>query len=585
MKTNKFALLNLILAAVFVIGTSILPAAPAMALPGSPLTNSGFEEGIADGAPVNWTVDSVADAVKVADTESASEFPIYGEMNVASVVPYRDELMLRIGAPKNISEKQEPGDNTVSQQFTPNSSSLKLSFRLFSWENRGNDVVRIDLKPAGSPNAPPVGSISFTDPDPSDGSVNIATDSRLIPTVNSGKTILWEVSIGLPRRGDYLDTGWIEAEISGLTPGQDLVLSYTVGGTKNSSFATWGYFDNVNTPPVARFHYEPTPALEGGRLKFIDESYDPDEPEDTIVSWQWIMYGPLERGTYLTADNSTRYLHDNRDNPWNAQNPVYIPSDQGTYVVQLTVTDTRGESTTVTGGDVAIDGTPVPELVVLSTPPKVNALSVEVHEGDKAVLFGRFLDHGWLDTHKAAWEIPGIASGDIPTILREDLSPFTNSGSITGIIDWQTLENAIGPGASLPSSINAKLRVWEVSGGSENVTADFTVKVIPANSDEHEENSNDIQGAPELPSNWIYSSYLNPQGDFDLFEIKRPDDSSLAGGSEVLVTLKDVPSDYDLILLARFPDEGAAADFDMSDFDMSDFDMSDFDMSDFDMSD
>ncbi|MDP2731099.1 MAG: hypothetical protein Q8O55_11560 [Dehalococcoidales bacterium] len=563
--------LNLLLALLLLVGASAWPVGqPARAIAGEPLHNMGFETGNLN-PDTDWTVDSEVDAVAVVGSEDSGTYPGYDDMGGASVDPYKGDWMLRLGAPKQIAEKQNVGDNRVSQEFTANSDTVKFSLRLFSWEHRGNDIVRIDLKPAGSPDASPVGSISFTDP--SDGSDALTTDSRLVPTGNSN--VLWEVNIDLDKRGDYLDTGWIEAEISGINVGDDLVLSYTVGGTSNNAHATWGYFDNVNTPPVAVFTFFPTPpepAWEGGLIGFQDLSFDIDGPDD-IVSWQWSIVGP-DAGPNANAVDRTSSM----------QNPAFLPPDDGTYQVSLTVTDSYGESDTAFSGQIAGNGTPVPEVVVSNTPPAVNALSIEVRAGDGVDLKGRFLDHGWLDKHTATWRVKKLTNpGEYLTIngvVREKNEPVVDYGIVSGSIGGSDLKAIIGD-TPLPVRLEGTLTVMESPSSSDptsnNGRDGFWITVLPVpDSPESRELNDDFSASPILPSDTVYTSYIQESGDLDTFEVKRPANRGdlpplpgedptgyrdLPAGSEVLVTLKGLPevdglpADYDLILVTLLPDD------------------------------
>ncbi|MBI4297285.1 MAG: PKD domain-containing protein, partial [Chloroflexi bacterium] len=539
-----------------------------------PLQNPGFEGGVnpTTGAPLYWTVVSAPDAVKVVGTEGPADFPTYADANNGDIAgditvsPYKGDLMLRLGSPKRIAESQNTGRNTVSQTFTPSRDTLKFSFRLFSWESRGRDVFSFNLTKA-----------------------NRSSVGTLVPfniTMPSGTTVgcsalPCQFTIDVGKQGQFLDSGWREVEIQDVpTNVGDLTLTYTAGGTENNAHATWAYFDNVNTPPVARFSFDPSSPLEGGRIRFLDQSYDLD-PDDAVVSWQWTVQGPLERGLYRKADLvSFRYLFDNSESPWVSQNPSFIAPENGTYVVKLTVTDTYGASTTVLSGAIATDGVVMSQLLVGNTPPLVNALNIEVREGDSALLIGRFLDHGFMDLHNAVWVLPG---GDtVPATVQEEHRAFLTAGLVTGQIPWATLQAALGGATELQG---AMLRVTEYEGGTASGEDQFTISVLPNDINDREPN-NDQASAVALPSDWVYSSYLQSQGDIDVFEITRSDGSPLPAGSEVLVNLKDLPADYDLVLLTQSPGDAGSlqqAYFDMTTFDMTLFDMTLFDMTLFDM--
>src|SRR5512145_2364903 len=111
------------------------------------LVNPGFESGALDGAPAGWTVvNPVADVVRVVDTEGPAEFPTYADMGNVTVTPYRGNLMLRTGTPQRLAQNQNRGNNLVRQTFSSTSSTLDFSFRVFSWEHRGQDQVKFDIK-------------------------------------------------------------------------------------------------------------------------------------------------------------------------------------------------------------------------------------------------------------------------------------------------------------------------------------------------------------------------------------------------------------------------------------------------------
>ncbi len=132
-----------------------------------------------------------------------------------------------------------------------------------------------------------------------------------------------------------------------------------VGG-KDNSHATWAYFDNVNTPPVARFTHESAgELLEGDLVQFTDTSFDPDQPTDSIVSWRWVINGETI----------------------NEQNPVTVFPDEGTYSACLTVTDTFGETNQACAGGTSTNGTPIAPLTLDNADPGVNALNVETLAG------------------------------------------------------------------------------------------------------------------------------------------------------------------------------------------------------------
>ena len=567
MKLPALILFSGILAFIGLVSMNDGPGAQASA--GS-LINPGFEEGILHGSPKDWTVESEPDVVVVIGSEGPAEVPIYGDLGNITVVPYMGDLMLRIGSPKKVSEKQPSGQNTVSQSFVPSSDTLRFSFRLFSWEHRGNDLFAFDITDAiGSS----VGSLT------SPVSVAMEDGTELFTCT----ALPCQSTIDVGKRGRFLDSGWQEVGISGLAGAGEVTLSYTVAGTGNSAHATWGYFDNVSAAPVAKFSFLPEDPQEGAIIQLIDLSYDTD-PDDSVVSWLWQIQGPG-----MDPVSST------------AQTPNFIPADDGTYSVSLTVADTDGLSTTVAAGEVAADAEMVPPLVVNNASPLPNALNVEVLEGDDLALTGRFLDPGWLDTHTAQWDVATgyqqiggteeepeieVLSTVIPGEVQEDHTPALGTGIIGGTISAANLS-----GLDAGSIVGGVLQVTDNAGGYRNDV--FAVKIIADDPQRHEDNDT-IDSAVTLVSDSAYLSYIQDKGDVDVFQVKWPgaatdadnnpiliDPQELPPGTEVLVTLDKLPSDYDLIVVTKQP---PTAPFQLSPFQLSPFQLSPFQLSPFQLS-
>jgi len=91
-------------------------------------------------------------------------------------------------------------------------------------------------------------------------------------------------------------------------------LQYTIPGTAHvSDQFPIGYFN-----PISDFYYFPTNPEPNLPVSFIDESFDPD---GTIVDWEW------EFGNGNTSSD---------------RNPTNEYSNEGTYIINLTVTDSSG---------------------------------------------------------------------------------------------------------------------------------------------------------------------------------------------------------------------------------------------------
>jgi len=474
---------------------------PASAAPPG-LLNPGFEDGILGGAPKDWTiVNPVVDPISVADAEGPADFPTYADMGNVSVVPFKGSLMLREGTPKRVAESQNKGNNTVRQTFASDGSVLRFAFRVFSWEHRDNDIFKFDLKSGPSSVGTLASPIVVSMPD---GATRQCT------------TIPCQFSIDVGSRGQYLDTGWVLVLVSNIPVG-NVTLSYTCGGTKDQAHGTWCYFDNVNTPPVAKFTYAPPQLFEGDLVEFQDLSYDPD-PGDHIVSWEWTIDGEV----------------------FNAQNPLFIFPDEGVYAASLKVTDTFGDSRTVLAGGIAVDGDLVPATDPENAAPPINALNVEAIPGLQAPLFASFLDPGWTDTHTASWSLPGASAATV----QEDRSPALASGIVTGTVT---------PSGAAGSTIDGSVNVQDNDGGS--LSDGFVVSLV-ANDLQRREPNNAIAGAPGLASGASYLSHIQSEGDIDVYEALLP---SGRPNTQLLVTLTGLPADYDLAIISDQPGQQSAA--------------------------
>ncbi|MDH5424698.1 MAG: PKD domain-containing protein, partial [Gammaproteobacteria bacterium] len=290
----------------------------------SGLVNSGFESGLSA-----WDV-TQSDSVIVTSQDGPADSSTYDDMNI-TVLPYKNQHMLRLGSPKAVSEKQPSGLNSVAQHFYSVRDHILLSFRLFSWEHRGYDHFTIKLT------GPSVESATISD----------EQGNPLVFTMPDGQVMTCsqlpcDIVIDVGKRGQFLDTGWVVAKLSNLpVDGSELTLEYGLSGDSNEAHSSWAYFDNVNLPPVARFEFLPNQPVEGDYIRFTDLSYDPD-PEDSIVSWQWIV-NSAEIGEEV----------------FNEKELTYIFPNEGTVSVSLTVTDSYGATNTISTGQTATDNTPV----------------------------------------------------------------------------------------------------------------------------------------------------------------------------------------------------------------------------------
>jgi len=105
-------------------------------------------------------------------------------------------------------------------------------------------------------------------------------------------------------------------------------------GNSNTS-AVYGF--EINSPPNADFTWTPSNPTTSDTIQFTDQSSDPD---GTIVSWYW------EFGDGNTSSQ---------------QNPQHQYADDGTYQVNLTVTDDDGAMASITK-----------QIIVVNVPPVAN---------------------------------------------------------------------------------------------------------------------------------------------------------------------------------------------------------------------
>ena len=485
------------------------------------LLNPGFEDGLA-----GWTPGPVADVVLAVGTESSVQCPTYANMTADPqqplvVTPYKGDGAVRAGGCKKINESQDRGINRLSQTFTATDTILRFSFRLFSWEHRLYDQFSFDLK-SGSNS---VGGLASAVSIPMAG---VPGGAAICPVVRAKPTDpLCLVNVDAGKRGQFVATDWIPVAINipQSLVGQTLTLSYTVVGGKDNAHATWAYFDNVNTPPVAKFSFQSigTEILEGDVVQFTDESFDPDVPDDDIVDWQWVI------------DNETI----------DEQSPFFIFSDQGTYGACLTVTDGLGDSDEACTNAFATDGTFIEPLTLSNADPEVNAIDVEALSGVPVSLFGRLLEPGWTDDVSGTWQLPGQPqqTGGV----QNDKLPFISTGVVTG---QATVTGAPGTLVSGTLTVNDG-----PDGGSGSDP--FDVSIVDTNPQRDETVNNDLVSPPILPADKAYLYWIQSVGDRDFFEVRLPNGSMLPAGGEVLVTLKGLATDFDLVILSQAPGQGA----------------------------
>ena len=217
-------------------------------------------------------------------------------------------------------------------------------------------------------------------------------------------------------------------------------------------------------------------------------------------------------------------------------------ADKGPYDIELTVTDEATHAKCVTRQTISAG----------AQAPWVHAMNVEVLDGQPATLVARFLDPGWEQAHQATWTIDGI-NDPIGNTVTEDNFPAMDSGYVAGATP--PLEKSHG-------DYQGHLTVADSMG--DGTPVDFTIKPVSPDPDVDEETSGSDTitrpaDSPVLRGGLVHLSYIQSADDVDIFEVKTPAGDLLPYGAEVLVTLRDVPADYDVALIQDLGEEVSAS--------------------------
>jgi hypothetical protein len=266
-------------------------------------------------------------------------------------------------------------------------------------------------------------------------------------------------------------------------------------------------------PLVAMFEYLPTDPREGEDVGVYGDLSHVVKPGVSIVAWNWTVSGPEGLSDDFEGENS-----------------FFMPPQQGSYDVTLTVTDTRGAiATTHT------------VITVVNDEPRVKALDMEVMPGRPATVVGRFLDAGWMDTHTAS---VSVAGGGLSALALSDQAAELSSGIVTAPVTTELSAGTLSGSLSVSDdggSATAVFTVTAVQPGADRSVADDTLA------------DRDKITFPKARGDGSYLSYIRSAGDVDLYEVRMPNGDPLPYGTEILASLKELPADYDLAILNELP--------------------------------
>ena len=481
-------------------GWLVLSAAvPAFAV--NAFRNPGFEAAPPGEPPPAWFRGADAAIQEVTTAALESETPFF--LDNPSLIPDAPEeaQMMRIGVEDAFNT---PNDADLSQNVTFTAERMTFKVRLY----------------ARSPAVPATPSGSFL--------LSIVQGGTLASYPVSGFVVGEEVAFNGPFECDVTpctvplaagaQNDFVEVTVSGLPVGQDATVIFSVRGR------AWAYLDDViNDPdasgPQAVISFSPSAAildggdpLEGDPVFFDCNGSTGVALEDARCEWV------VELGPNQFAELEGRVV------------AAAFPQD-GPYDVSLRVTEADSPDSYETSVTVP----------VRNGAPLINALAVEVLAGGEAEALCRFADPGVFDQHTVTLLLPGFELLE-PLQLREENEPSLSSGFAV----QRFSADGVQPGTNATGTCL-------VDDGISVTSEQFNIRVVDEETIAAREgdDSDSALDAPVISAGREVLGSLSAPGDIDVFELVPDEEAPLRVGGEFVVSLEDLPTDIDLLLLSR----------------------------------